>query len=230
MKSGPTARAHGRDDLGHALDAARAGRRGCRGRRRSASSLAPRKPRAAPRRPWPPASRSRRRSSHLAAEQRGIGRDARLRGAAEQRIAGLAQRLAAQVVQGDIQRAQGVDHARRAARSWPSRRTASPTAPPHRADPGPSSISVRPRPIVCVPGASIQARAIQGLTSHLADAGQPLVGMDLDHDIVLRRAGRAIVDVGDSRTWQSIPVIFTRLPTLDARCRRHQAWCLHRRH
>ena len=74
----------------------------------------------------------------------------------------------------------------------------------------PISISFRPSPMMCVPGASIMARGDPGIGVGLADADQALVGVDLHDQIVLRgRAGiGAIVrhqqdeafDLGDLHT------------------------------
>ena len=60
----------------------------------------------------------------------------------------------------------------------------------------PISISLMHRPIVWVPGASMQALAIHGLTSHLADARHAAVGADDDDEAVLRGGGEARVVVG----------------------------------
>jgi hypothetical protein len=84
--------------------------------------------------------------------------------AAEQLMAWLPQRLAAEVVESDVEGSEGVDH-----RAAPAvHRRADVELVPQALDvsgSSPISISLNPRPIVCVPGASMQARPIHGLTS-----------------------------------------------------------------
>ena len=55
-------------------------------------------------------------------------------------------------------------------------------------------MSLIDRPIVWVPGASMQALAIHGLASHSPTPADAAIGVNDDDEAVLRRGGEARID------------------------------------
>ncbi len=120
--------------------------------------------------------------------ERGVGDDRRGADVAEQLVAGLAERLAAEVVQRDVERADRVDDGAAAA----VHRRADVEALPQRLDVqqvGAEQQLLQAEAHVVGPGRLDAGACDPGVDVGLADAADPLVGVDLDDDVVLRGAG-----------------------------------------
>ena len=83
-----------------------------------------------------------------------------------------------------------------AVRSWRCRYRGAPRERRLTSGSAPISISRIPSPIVWVPGASTQARAIHGLTSDSPSPSIPSIGSHDDDEAVLRRGGAAGAHIG----------------------------------